>query len=1274
MAGLSTITHAMKADPTFTVGTGFNGAPFSILKLDDGKYLVGGQHTTYNGVSQGRISRLNSDGTLDTTFNGGNASFGNGYIRPMLKTSDGKYIVSGNSNLYNGSGIGYVIRLNADGSKDTTFNTSNCSFSSIGSMAIAEQTDGKLLFTGWFTSYCGTAFNSIVRLNADGTIDTSFNVGSGFNNVNVPVLVIQTDGKILVGGLFTSYNGTTANRIIRLNTDGTVDSSFNSGTGFNSNVHAIKVQSDGKIIIGGGFTSYNGTTANRIIRLNSDGSVDSTFNSGAGLDNQIYPGGLAIDEFGRIVAGGYIARYNNINNQNMMTRINSDGSYDTSFGLAFFNNAVKGIVTEGDRITAVGDFTTYRGSSYSGIVRLIPDNPIVRLSTTASSTINGPVTITITPSSEITELTLTDFICTGCTVSNLTGSGQGPYSVTLTPTSNGSASIKVPSGGAPLGVLDAYNSRQITDSNTLNFTVALPPTAPTDAPNMASVTDTGSSNTDDLTNNTTPEFTGTCRNGETVTLYVDNVAILPTQVCSGGTYSITPALAIGAGNHTINSTFSDSNGQSSKSPTLYFTIDTSAPAAFTATINPLGAFSFTNPQFTFSTTDQSSITYSVSEDAGPFVTVTSPYVPSTAIDPSVTHHYVFRACDEFEACTDSHLYFYPSITINAPTVISNNTITDTVITVNEPTASSNFLNSIIATVSYEGGSATPVTLSCMPTIPGSGSEKTTDCSIVGGGISGPDGTYLLTVSADNSAAIPGYGQSSQLYTIDTVAPGLTINTPTHVSNAAITNTTITLTDANGIDTVNVTGGTLGTCTPTLPTSQTNVSVTCAITISATGTLDVTVYDLAGNSTNDTEPGYVIDPTSPVIGPVSVPSGATFGVSKTITFNVSDNYGILPAGVSATVGTTSCTAVNATTLNCSLAVLSNSVTIHARDRAGNNATPSVLSYTLISPVADIVNSSDTGVSNTDNITNDNTPTFSGICADGETVTLIINGGATTYSETCNIGSYSITPTVALADGAHIAEIQYSLGAVTSNVSNPLHFTIDTTSPTSPSITSPKDGEVDLLSPVIVSGTCISGTSVIIQPGNITTICLGGIFSAQVVFTASPQTISVIQEDPAGNKSPSSSITINNPTGAVLLVPNSGASSFPNLNQNISTNQNQFIPTANAGKTFNSPIDGKELACPGFTGYLKKGSRGGEVKLLQAFLNKSLGLKIPLTGYFGTMTESAVKQYQQRNKTTVMDPWGLKTPSGWFYQSTRFQANIDLTCSEGSIKLDNGKLLQ
>jgi uncharacterized delta-60 repeat protein len=152
------------------------------------------------------------------------------------------------------------------GSLDATFAPTGTGLNSQ-VYATTVQADGKVLVGGLFTFYNGTARNRIARLNADGTLDASFVVGTGLDN-SVLAIAVQADGKVLVGGFFTNYNGTVRNRIARLNADGTLDVSFApTGTGLSSNVFAIAVQPDRKVLVGGAFTDYNGTARGRIARL-----------------------------------------------------------------------------------------------------------------------------------------------------------------------------------------------------------------------------------------------------------------------------------------------------------------------------------------------------------------------------------------------------------------------------------------------------------------------------------------------------------------------------------------------------------------------------------------------------------------------------------------------------------------------------------------------------------------------------------------------------------------------------------------------------------------------------------------------------------------------------------------------------------------------------------------------------------------------------------------------------------------------------------------------
>ncbi len=132
---------------------------------------------------------------------------------------------------------------------------------------------------------CGTGILILAQVASDGALDTAFttNLGTGFN-FRVRSVAVQPDGKIVAAGSFTTVNGTAVNRIARLNADGTLDADFaaNIGTGLDGAGRSVTLQSDGKIIVAGAFTSVNGTAINHIARFNSDGSLDTDFATNVG--------------------------------------------------------------------------------------------------------------------------------------------------------------------------------------------------------------------------------------------------------------------------------------------------------------------------------------------------------------------------------------------------------------------------------------------------------------------------------------------------------------------------------------------------------------------------------------------------------------------------------------------------------------------------------------------------------------------------------------------------------------------------------------------------------------------------------------------------------------------------------------------------------------------------------------------------------------------------------------------------------------------------------
>jgi uncharacterized delta-60 repeat protein len=357
-------------DTSFNTGTGFNSSVWTIAQQSDGKIVIGGQFNTYNGVTENNIIRLNTDGTKDTTFNNGQF---NNIIRTTEEQTNGKILVGGDFTSYKGVTENRIIRLNSDGTKDTEFITGTGFDGAI--YTIKKQTDGKILVGGEFTSFNGVVSNRIIRLNANGTIDTSFSTGTGFEDI-VRTIKIQADGKILIGGLFTTYNGGTVNRIIRLNADGTKDTTFISAISFNNPVYVIEQQADGKILVGGAFTSYNGTSVNRFVRLETNGSIDNTFTIGTGFSSTVVSVELQTD--GKILVGGFFISYKGVT-ANKIIRLNTDGSKDTSFNIGTgFNtgtgNAVRAIELQNDgKIVVGGNFTSYNGVTENRIITLNSD-------------------------------------------------------------------------------------------------------------------------------------------------------------------------------------------------------------------------------------------------------------------------------------------------------------------------------------------------------------------------------------------------------------------------------------------------------------------------------------------------------------------------------------------------------------------------------------------------------------------------------------------------------------------------------------------------------------------------------------------------------------------------------------------------------------------------------------------------------------------------------------------------------------------------------------
>src|SRR3990172_3061964 len=315
--------------PIYLVGANlvFRAAVFQV----NGKILIGGNFTQYNGTGRNYIARINTDGSLDATFDPGTGA--NSAVAEICIQTDDQILIGGYFTQYNGTGRNRIARINTDGSLDATFDPGTGANGTI--MAIAIQTDGKIIIGGWFTQYNGTGRNYIARINTDGSLDATFDPGTGAN-AWVHSLAIQADGKILAGGEFTSYDGVAEFRIVRINIDGTLDNTFGSVTGASGgSVHSIVIQTDDQILIGGYFTQYNGTGRNRIARINTDGSLDATFDPGTGANGTILAIAIQTDE--KIIIIGSFTFYNTLPRYGIACLSptgDNDGIFNFSYSIA----------------------------------------------------------------------------------------------------------------------------------------------------------------------------------------------------------------------------------------------------------------------------------------------------------------------------------------------------------------------------------------------------------------------------------------------------------------------------------------------------------------------------------------------------------------------------------------------------------------------------------------------------------------------------------------------------------------------------------------------------------------------------------------------------------------------------------------------------------------------------------------------------------------------------------------------------------------------------
>jgi uncharacterized delta-60 repeat protein len=315
-----------------------------------------------------------TSGKVTTYFSGDDSA------ASIVLQSNGNIVVAGN--MYNGNNYDFAVaRYNSNGTLDTSFSLDGKVTTDFGGddygTSVAMQSDGKIVVTGYGSSGGNDDF-AIVRYNTDGSLDTSFDTDGKLlidfgRYENGKALAIQTDGKIVLAGTSVALGGLAANmHLLRLNTNGSLDTTFDSDgkvttdIGPNDDALSIALQNDGKIIIGGG-SDASGSLETTLIRYNSNGSLDTTFNSDgiATIDFAISNDAaysVAIQSDGKIIAAGYadlggqvvfaLLRLNS--NGSLDTTFDTDGKITTAFG-SFYDSAYSVVIQSDGKIIASGN-------------------------------------------------------------------------------------------------------------------------------------------------------------------------------------------------------------------------------------------------------------------------------------------------------------------------------------------------------------------------------------------------------------------------------------------------------------------------------------------------------------------------------------------------------------------------------------------------------------------------------------------------------------------------------------------------------------------------------------------------------------------------------------------------------------------------------------------------------------------------------------------------------------------------------------------------------
>jgi uncharacterized delta-60 repeat protein len=374
----------------------------SLATDEDDRIYIAGNFTEVEDTQRTRVARLTANGQLDETFEPGSGP--NGLVRVVVYSPRDKGLyIGGDFDMIGGSAHVALARLAvgkaglSDGETDPGFAPVFVAGSSSAPpyvQALAVQDDGKILVGGYFSSVNGQPRENLARIHPNGELDVDFNAPVGGA---VHAIAVQVDGKIYVGGSFGQVHGADRNGLARLHRNGLLDEGFDVGSGptggFDGTVMALAATLDQEVYVGGSFSRYNGRAFyNNLVKLQSDGKVSPKFNYTPGLNGPVRR--LFVRPGGQILAAGQFTR---IGNQALgleseaagrIVQLLADGTLDPRFnpGSTGANGTVlDAIPMASGNLLVAGAFTSFNDASASRLAVVSGFDPAVPVVTSAFS-------------------------------------------------------------------------------------------------------------------------------------------------------------------------------------------------------------------------------------------------------------------------------------------------------------------------------------------------------------------------------------------------------------------------------------------------------------------------------------------------------------------------------------------------------------------------------------------------------------------------------------------------------------------------------------------------------------------------------------------------------------------------------------------------------------------------------------------------------------------------------------------------------------------------